>query len=87
MFKVPRPGSASTVDSQIDGVAQQWHRIEGVAPTAIQAEQQHVQSMKKQWDRVAVNIKVKGIFWIKSAPLFEATFTTCKHLFFNQANN
>ena len=55
---MPKPVIASTVDSQVDGVAQQWHRVEGVAPTGIQADKQHIQSMKNQWDRVELNVKV-----------------------------
>ena len=49
---------AVTVDSQIDGVAEQWRRVVEQPPTKLQAEQQQVKSMSKHWDRVSLNDKV-----------------------------
>ncbi len=51
-MQVPKPQVISKANSQVDGVAQQWQRVEGSVPPAPNLEQQQIRSMGTHWDRV-----------------------------------
>ena len=55
LLKVLRQGQDAVANSQVDGVAQRWIRVEGDSPTLVQKDDQQFQSMGKHWDRENVD--------------------------------
>ena len=39
------------VQSQLDGVAARWERVDGDPPTPVLLDQQELKSVKSQWER------------------------------------